>query len=129
MVLARRGVGKFAEGEEEEDEGIETESAIGMQPDKDYQDKPFNRDEGPGHAQTAAQTQPFKKDEWVVDDATGDEYQVNKDQAADGSVEVIDEDGNIEKHPLPQGLSPKAPGGSKTTASLDGDSGIAKSPS
>ncbi len=117
-----KGVGKFAEGEEDtdEDESLETESATGMQPDKYYQDKPFNRDEGPGHAQTAA-TEPFKKDDWVVDKNTGDEFQVRTDQAADGSVEVVDEAGSIEKHPLPQGLSPKAPGGAvKTSASLDG---------
>jgi len=115
-----KGVGKFAEGEEEED-GIEIESVIGMQPDKYYQDKPFNREEGPGHAQTAAQTQQFKEDEWLVDSDTGDEYQVNKNQNPDGSVEVIDEGGNVEKYPRPQDLTPKAPGGAvKTTASLDG---------
>lgn len=117
-----KGVGKFAEGEEEDldEEDLETESAIGMQPDKYYQEKPFNRDEGPGHAQTAA-TEPFKEGEWVVDDETGDEYQVKSNQGADGSVEVVDDDGNVEKHPMPQRLSPKKPGGPvKTTASLDG---------
>ena len=116
-----KGVGKFAEGDEDEDdEDIETESATGMQPDVYYQNKPYNRDEGPGHAQTAA-TEPFKKDEWLVSKDTGDEYQVRSNQGADGSVEVVDKDGNIEKYPTPQGLTLKAPGGSvKTTASLDG---------
>lgn len=120
-----KSVGKFAEGGEEDgeedgdEEGLEAESAIGMQPDRYYQDKPFNRDEGPGHAQTAA-TEKFKKDEWLVSDDTGDEYQVRADQGADGSVEVIDKGGNIEKYPTPQGLSPKQPGSAKTTASLDG---------
>jgi len=116
-----KSVGKFGVGgEDDEEDGLETESAIGMQLDKYYQEKPFNHDEGPGQVTVNAATKPFKKGEWVVDD-TGDEYQVNKDQAPDGSVEVVDAEGNIEKNPLPQGLNPKTPDGAvKTTASLDG---------
>ena len=83
-----KGVGKFAEGDEDEDdEDIETESATGMQPDVYYQNKPYNRDEGPGHAQTAA-TEPFKKDEWLVSKDTGDEYQVAVATCSGGGLQL-----------------------------------------
>lgn len=99
-----KSVGKFGDGGED-DEDLETESAIGMQPDVYYQNKPFNRDEGPGHAQTAA-ADPFKKDEWVVDQEEK-EYQVALDQKPDGSVEVTDDKGNTAPHPMPQTLTRK----------------------
>lgn len=88
-------------------DGLGEESAIGMRPDRDHQEKPFNADEGPGHAQTAAAEKPFKKGEWVTD---GDEaeFQVADDQNPDGSVDVTDDTGNTEKHPLPQDLKRKS---------------------
>lgn len=98
-----KGVGKFGDGGDDED--LETESAIGMQPDVYYQNKPFNREEGPGHAQTAGMD-PFTKDEWVIDQDE-QEYQVASDQKPDGSVEVTDDKGNTSPHPMPQTLTRK----------------------
>lgn len=99
--------GKTADEEVE----IEPESAIGMQPDRYYQDKPFNRGEGPGHAYTAANAKPLKKGDWVTD-GDGNEFQVDADQTLDGRIVVKDAVGKVKDHPVPQSLQLKTQPGS-----------------
>jgi len=100
-----------------DDDGLEEEAAIGMRPDRWHQEKPYNADEGPGHAQTAA-TEPFEKGDWVVDE-DGEELQVVEDQARDGVVEVEDSAGRTQKYPTPQGLAPKTPTAASTAGMRD----------
>ena len=98
-----------------DDDGLlEEEAAVGMRPDRWHQEKPYNADEDPGLAQTAA-TEPFEEGDWVVDD-DGEELQVVEDQTNEGVVEVEDSAGRTQKHPTPQGLEPKQ----QTTASAAG---------
>jgi len=104
--------GKTADEEVE----IEPESAIGMQPDRYYQDKPFNKGEGPGHAYTAANPKPLKKGDWVTD-GDGNDFQVDADQKPDGRIVVKDAAGKVEEHPMPQSLRLKEqPGAAQPTA-------------
>jgi len=89
------------------DDDLESEAAIGMRPDRQHQEKPYNLGESPGHAQTAAKEEdPFKEGEWVVD-SDGEEYQVSEDQGRDGTVELEGGTGRKQKYPTPQGLTRK----------------------
>jgi hypothetical protein len=110
-----KDVDKFA-GDDEEGDGLQEESNIGMRPDRDLQERPFNYNSGAGAIGLCTASErpaPFKKGDWVVDGAE-EEFQVARDQTPEGSVDVVDGSGKRRKHPRPQELAPK------TTASVAG---------
>ena len=114
-----KGVGKFSDGPTEDEDEMEVESAIGMDRDKIHAEKPFNMDEGPGHGYTAAVQEQYKAGDWVMDEKTGDEFQVNKNQGPDGRVDVVDDAGTEKTFDTPQNLERKEGLGLESTQAAD----------
>lgn len=114
-----KDVGKFSDGLVDDEDELEVESATGMDRDKIHAEKPFNMDEGPGHGYTAAVQDSYQKGDWVTDEETGEEYQVNKDQSPDGRVDVIDEGGTEKTFDKPQNLKIKESPGAETAQMAD----------